>query len=71
VGGKNVEIQPRARVCKILEIADADDVGHSSCRTFGARPSLPVERPTNRRGGLECASVGDAIVIRPEEKKAA
>jgi hypothetical protein len=28
VGGKNVEIQPRAGVCKILEIADADDVEH-------------------------------------------
>jgi hypothetical protein len=29
VGGQNVEIQPRAHVCKILEIADADAVGHS------------------------------------------
>jgi hypothetical protein len=44
VGGKNGEIQPRTRVCKILEIADADDVGHSSSRTFGARSSLPVAR---------------------------
>jgi hypothetical protein len=32
VGGKNVEIQPSARVCKILEIADADDLGRSSDR---------------------------------------
>jgi hypothetical protein len=28
VGGKKGEIQSRARVCKILEIADADGIGH-------------------------------------------
>src|SRR5580704_4045258 len=44
VGGKYVEIQPRARVCKVLEIADTDDVGHSlpSCPTRAAVRPLDI-----------------------------
>jgi hypothetical protein len=46
VGGKNGEIQPRARACKSLEIADADDVGRSCdrCRVRPQRRSAGAER---------------------------